>query len=411
MRVLRLTPHFYWPQLAARGWPIEFDAIGGMQTQIFRQAQGVSRLGVEQLVLTLRIPGAPRSWWIDDRLEIRGVRVPVLPLRSRVRGMVDLNLSWCLGVLGELLRRADRFDVVHVHCSGVFWPLRLGRWVAARLGCRLVYTVHCSILATYEAMTPLDRLLGPYARRCERLAVAAADHVMVLTPRLQEVLAQHCARGREGVTVVPDGIDQAQFRALADPEVEAALRRRFGLPTDKRIVVFVGRIAHEKGWRALLELAERLPRDDLHFLVGGDGNERDTMEALVHRRGLGSRFTITGFLPQAQIPSLLALASLLVLPSIHEELGGILLEALTMECPVVAFGVGGVPHVLGQGDIGVLVPPGDVDGMARAVEWVLANPEVAVQMARRGRQQVGERFGLEAVCRQQVEIYQRVLAA
>src|SRR5437870_272255 len=101
MHILRLTPHFYWPQLSKLGWPVPFDAVGGMQAQTFRQTTKLAEFGIQQTVLTLKIPGTPAVWQLNDSVVVRGVRVPVLPLRSRIRGLMDLNISWALGIARE----------------------------------------------------------------------------------------------------------------------------------------------------------------------------------------------------------------------------------------------------------------------------------------------------------------------
>src|SRR6266516_898647 len=195
-QVLRLTPHFYWPQLAASSWPVKFDAIGGMQSQIYRLTRALDEAGLEQTVLTLRIPGAPTSWRMSGRTEVRGVRIPVLPLRSRIRGMVDLNFSWALGVLSYLLRCRRRPDLLHVHCSGVAIPPLLG-WLLSRvLRVPLVLTIHCSIIVTYHPMNALDRMLQPLARRIERMALGHAAHNPSLCRRHEEGRL-HCAAGRD----------------------------------------------------------------------------------------------------------------------------------------------------------------------------------------------------------------------
>ncbi len=185
MLILRLTPHFYWPQLAARGWPVKFDAIGGMQSQIHRLSVALADLGVEQRVLARCASRARRpngrstiAWWLH------GVRVAVLPLRSRVRGMVDLNLAWALGVAAFVLRRRPPFDIIHVHCSGVMWPLAVGWAFAAITGKPLVLSIHCSVIATYHPMCALDRISQPIARWFEQAAIRRSFRTILLTSRV-----------------------------------------------------------------------------------------------------------------------------------------------------------------------------------------------------------------------------------
>jgi 2-deoxystreptamine N-acetyl-D-glucosaminyltransferase/2-deoxystreptamine glucosyltransferase len=388
---------------------VRFDTIGGMQTQIYRQVQGLDDRGVRQTVLCLRLPEVEPRWVLGEAATVQGVRVPVLPLRSRTRGMVDLNLSWALGVMHHLRRfRKDPVDVVHAHCSGVFWPLVVGWWAARRLKARLVLTIHCSLLATYEAMHLLDHAVKPVAQGIERAVVRRADHTVVLTPRVRELNLEHRYAPPEAISIVPDSIDVEAFRSHDSPEKREAFRRRHQLPTDRPIITYLGRIAREKGWPRLLELAHALASEPVHFLICGDGNERDLLEQRLRDEGLAERFTVTGYLPLEQVPSALAVTDVLVLPSNHEEFGGVLIEAMSMEVPSVAFAVGGVPQVMEDGVTGLLAPAGDLHAMAGHVRRLLADRDLARSLGQRGRREVSRRFSLDTVCDQLHDIYRRV---
>jgi 2-deoxystreptamine N-acetyl-D-glucosaminyltransferase/2-deoxystreptamine glucosyltransferase len=101
---------------------------------------------------------------------------------------------------------------------------------------------------------------------------------------------------------------------------------------------------------------------------------------MAHRLGVAERLHVTGFLPHAQVPAILGSAELLVLPSMYEELGTVLVEALHAGVPVVASRVGGIPEVVEEGVTGLLVPPGDAAALARAIDTVLGDPELAARM-------------------------------
>ncbi|XVN44377.1 MAG: hypothetical protein RCG16_02485 [Rickettsia hoogstraalii] len=104
LSVIHLTPHFYWPHLETGGWPVKFDTMGGMQNQIFRQVHFLDKLKVQQLVITLKIPGTPKVYNISCNTKVIGKRISILPIKSRIRGMVDLNISWLLGTLAFVIR-------------------------------------------------------------------------------------------------------------------------------------------------------------------------------------------------------------------------------------------------------------------------------------------------------------------
>ena len=195
MNVLRLTPHLYFPHLAERGWPVDFDPIGGMQTQIYWTVLELSKLGVKQNVLVAGMPGAPRTWHIDTRTIVESVSIPIPRLRSRVSGFVGFNAAYGLGCILWLIRnllvfRRTRFDVIHSHCSGVTWPLVLGYLFSKLCKCKLVYTIHLSNLATSVPLSATDSVFYRLRRKVEGLLVARADFVVTLTGRTVSALVE-----------------------------------------------------------------------------------------------------------------------------------------------------------------------------------------------------------------------------
>jgi glycosyltransferase involved in cell wall biosynthesis len=407
--VLRLTPHFYWPQLAASSWPVKFDAIGGMQSQIYRLTGALADLGVGQTVLTLKIPGAPASWPLSESTEVVGVRVPVFPARSRIRGMADLNLSWALGVVRWLVRhRKWRPDVLHVHCSGVLLPPLTG-WLLSRvLRVPLVLTLHCSIIVTYHPMNLLDRCLQPIARAIERRAIRAATRTIVLTSRTIPVLVEDAGVSKEAFTVLPDVIDADAFSG--EPFPSDTGRTRWDIPDGRHVVGYVGRIAREKGWPIIFDIAERLAAEPVHWLIVGDGNERDLFEREMARRGLTDRFTITGYLPNDQIPAAMAVMDLLLMAPLHEEFGSVMLEAMAVGLPIVAVGVGGVAEVLDNGELGWLVPERSPEAFAEGIRSALADSAWCEAVAERAAKAVRARYDLTPVAAATAEVYHTVAA-
>jgi glycosyltransferase involved in cell wall biosynthesis len=409
IHVLRLTPHFYWPQLADRRWPVKFDAIGGMQSQIYRLTAALDEAGVRQTVLTLRIPGAPRSWQLAPNSEVHGVRIPVLPLRSRIRGMVDLNLSWALGVFARLVRRRWRPDVLHVHCSGVIIPPLIGWLLTRLLRVPLVLTLHCSIIVTYHPMNLLDRALQPVARWVERRAMKAATRVVTLTPRTVPGLSAAAKLSPSHFAVLPDTIDADAFCAGATPERVTALRERYGVSGDRSVVGYVGRIAREKGWPIILDIAEELRDEPIDWVVCGDGNERDLFERDLAERGLTERFTVTGYLPTEDVAAMMSAMDVLLMSSLHEEFGSVMLEAMAAELPIVALDVGGVASVLDHGDLGWLVSERTSDAFAEAIRKVLGDPDWRADTAARAAAAVRARYDLRSVAAATAALYRSVV--
>jgi hypothetical protein len=120
-------------------------------------------------------------------------------------------------------------------------------------------------------------------------------------------------------------------------------------------VLFVGRLHKAKGVDVALAAFGRLHAAGAHLVLVGDGPERPALEAEAARLGLADRVRFVGFLPHHRVPAALSNADVLVVPSVYEELGRVVLEAMQVGLPVVATATGGIPEVIHDGLNGFLV--------------------------------------------------------
>ncbi|GAA4932991.1 glycosyltransferase family 4 protein [Streptomyces coeruleoprunus] len=367
MRVLRLTPFFHHD--CVTDWPAEFDAVGGMQVQILGLSRELAGRGVEQLVMTVGFPGLPKERVDRPGLTVRVTRAPLPRLRSELTGLVGLNQAWLAGVLAACvpLRRRWRPDLVHVHADGQLWALLAGPLVSRIVGAPYCVTLHCSRLAVYEPMSRFDRLQHRLVYAAERYALRHARRISTLTSRTADTVARLLPLDRGLVDVLPDSV--GNVRPVPGGEAREYVRA-LGVPDGVPVVGWVGRVAHEKGWRDFVTMAGHW--DALSgapgavFLVVGDGPQRERMREAVSAAGLADRFVFTGFLPHDAVPSVMTALDVLVMPSAHEELGGSALEAMVCGTPVAGYAVGGLRDTVGGVTPSLLVPRGDVEALTRA---------------------------------------------
>jgi 2-deoxystreptamine N-acetyl-D-glucosaminyltransferase/2-deoxystreptamine glucosyltransferase len=176
--------------------------------------------------------------------------------------------------------------------------------------------------------------------------------------------------------------------------------------TPEPVVAYVGRVSAEKGWPALLRIAEALP--EVRLLVVGDGPDLPALRAQATARGISARMTLTGAVAAEEVPAALATAHVLVLPSEHEELGSVLIEAMAAGLPSVAYAVGGVPEAIVDGVTGILVPPGDAAALAAAVARALGDEDLLARAREEGPRRASERHGVEAASRRLVALYEEL---
>jgi glycosyltransferase involved in cell wall biosynthesis len=203
------------------------------------------------------------------------------------------------------------------------------------------------------------------------------------------------------VACIPNSLAVEQWQADDRNPARAALE----LPATARVVVWHGRIdIRRKGLDVLLDAWDRLCRDrpgrDVRLLLVGSGPDADEFRALLARRQpRGVRWLDAYLRDPARLRHHLSASDVYVLPSRHEGFPVALLEAMACSLPVVATGVGGVADIVGcEGEpAGMVVPPGQPDAFATALERLVDDQTAARAMGERARRRVEERFSLAAV--------------
>jgi colanic acid/amylovoran biosynthesis glycosyltransferase len=154
-----------------------------------------------------------------------------------------------------------------------------------------------------------------------------------------------------------------------------------------RRVLAVGRLSPEKAYDVLLRATAELARRgvEMELVIAGDGPERDSLVALASQLGVTDRVTFRGWLKPDAVREEMLEATVLAQASHIEGLPTVVEEALALGLPVVGSRVGGIPELLDQGACGTIVTPGDVAGLADALQAQLEDPELRRTFAERGR--------------------------
>jgi glycogen synthase len=363
--VLRLCSVFEPEAADVDGRSVRFDPVGGMQTHTAALSRCLDALGIRQTVLTARL-AAPAG---VSRLGAAGT------VRRLGVGWPRLRQLWALAALPHVLAAARPVDLVHAHQGEDVATLLLALVARDVHRCPLVVTLHCSVRHTVTGRSSRSWLLRVVGGMVEHLAVRRADAVLVLVPRTAELLrADGIPEGT--VHVLPSGFDPGLFTPGGVDTFPGLPRPRIG---------YVGRLAQQKRPDLLVQAFGRM-RQPAQLVVVGDGPLRRTVQAAVERSPARERITVTGFVPHADVPRVLASLDVLALPSAYEEMGSVLVEAMASGLPVVASRVGGIPDLVQDGTTGLLVPPLDVDALAGALDTLVADRGCRLRMGSAARQ-------------------------
>ena len=294
-------------------------------------------------------------------------------------------------------------QLVHSHT----WYANLGGHLAAMLyGIPHVMTMH-----SLEALRPwkAEQLGGGYqlSSWCERVSAAAAAAVVAVSDGMRaDILSAYPEIPAERVRVIRNGIDTSEYQ----PDPRTDVLERHGVDLSRPYVIFVGRITRQKGVPVLLRAASALIPEAQLVLCAG---QPDTPElaAEVTELVAGLRASRSGviwipeMLPKPAVIQLLTHAAVFACPSVYEPLGIVNLEAMACGTAVVGSRTGGIPEVVADGETGLLVPPGEPEPLAVALNELLQDPARAQAMGQAGRKRAIAEFGWAAIAAQTAELY------
>jgi glycosyltransferase involved in cell wall biosynthesis len=233
-------------------------------------------------------------------------------------------------------------------------------------------------VAFHHGYTATDRKTRAY-NYLDRWSLPSADRVITVCQSFAKDLAD-AGVPAERISVQHNSI---RVQPPASPEEVKALKRRFGIAENERVVLAVGRLSQEKGHLDLISAFARLR--DAHpdlvakLVIAGDGPERGRLEAAVNALGLSERVIFAGHINNVRV--FYAAADLLALPSHSEGSPNVLLEAMAAGVPIVATTVGGVPEIVEDSKSALLVSAGDPEALAAAIARLLTDKELARRLA------------------------------
>ncbi len=312
---------------------------------------------------------------------------PIVTLPGLSREISPLRDAFAVVRLAALIRRL-RPTILHTHTAKAG---TVGRAAALLAGDArppiVIHTFHGHVLRGYfsPAKTAFFRVL-------ERLLAKVTTVLIAVSPEVRDDLVSLGVAPVEKFAVVRLGIELEERVRSEEPREE--IRRRLGIPRERFVVGWLGRMTGVKQTTDLLDVLGALREQgvDAGLLLVGDGPDREGFERRAQELALVRHCLFLGY--QEEVAPWYAAMDAVALPSGNEGTPVTVIEALAAGKPVVAYGVGGVPDVVRDGVDGFVVPPGDTAALAGRLAELSTDPERRTRMGAAGRERVLERYGV-----------------
>jgi len=374
-------------------WEFPPRIIGGISTHVYHLSRALVEKGTSVRVITCDFPNAPAEEIIDG-VPVSRVDSGRVPESNFLLWIYHLN-SQMISKTTELFE-TERFDLIHAHD----WVVgRAAVELKNRLGLPLISTIHATEIGRGGS---LDGEYRGKVRDIERLLVEQSDGIICCSNYMLDHIQHVLGAVKTKVRVIPNGVESSRFNGGRQPQLILA-----GIPEDRKIILYVGRIVREKGIFTLLDALEKLRKQgkDVSLVYVGEGPLKEDLAKEVLRRKLNDRVTLAGFVDEKKLVSLYNSSDVFVLPSHYEPFGMVVLEAMASRIPVVVSDVGGLSEIVEDGVTGVKVPAYNPSALAEGILRVLEDRELSEQLKENAYRAVQERYRWEMIAEKTIEAY------
>jgi len=363
----------------------------GEPIRVLEEARGMTERGYRVII------AAPRSSELLERASAAGL--PVEPVFMKKWISYPCSLRKALSILIR-----NRVNIVNTHASYDSWIFSIA---AKLLNRKLIRTRHMSFLGKGPGTMFIYRLP-------DCIITTAGESV-------RKTIEDRFALKPGSVVSIPSGPNVEQF----NPDTVRKPDPNFGIDAGDRVVGMVSAFRRGKGHADLITaipgILEKIGNVRFIFVGGGSLQSRDRMMSLASSLGIADRCIFTGH--RHDIPQMLSLMDLFVLPSHTEGTPQVLQQAMAMRLPVISCPVGGVPGLLGCRELpdigdgeflttphGILVPPGAPSVLADAVLHLLERPVLCREMGERNRSRIIEKYSSDIMLDKTEAVYDELLS-
>lgn len=352
-------------------------AIGGLQQVVVNICRSINRDKFDVSVLCLRELGE----FVPD-VERLGIKVHYLPQKENGTDYFSFLK------VAKILRQ-EKIDVIHTHNTQPFVDGTIGALLSGIK--TIVHTDHARDFPDKYRYMAAEHFMSHFAYK----VVGVSEHT-------SENLIHYEKISPNKVLTIENGIDGTRFEITIDKQKK---RRELGLRDTGPVIGLGVRLAEQKGITYMLQAMPQVIKvfPDVTLIIAGDGELKEELQREVRQLNIEQNVCFVG--ARLDIPELLQLFDVYVLPSLWEGMPMVLLEAMAAGCPVVATDVGGVPKVIDRGESGLLVKSRNPVQLGTAVVRLLSDKQLQERFVIRGLEKFDRKFSASIMTRQYEKLY------
>lgn len=367
---------------------IDSGGLYGAERLLVSLAKEQQKVGLEVVILSVGTKNeGPKQ--IEEFAIRQGISVKAWRMKP------GFNVAGAMAIL--TWARNQGFDLIHSH--GYKFNVLIGMVPARFRGIPFVATIHGYIKAPVLSKSWFYQCL-------DRISLRIIEAVVLVSYSMRDQIPACISRATK-TKVVSNGLDYESVKQELNCPIPLSVESF--VQNHGRIVLGVGRLSPEKGFRNLIEafadVRQRYP--DAGLLIIGEGELRGELEEKIAKLGIRDHILMPGYV-EPVIP-IMAVSTVLCMPSLTEGLPITLLEAMAVRLPVLATPVGEIPRVLGEGKGGRILPSGEVEVLAKELTDYLADKEQHQHMTQWAKARAHEVYSSVAMQMRYRQIYEQLV--
>lgn len=378
---------------------------GGEGMYTYGLAKAISDLGHNVDVITTDIEGRMKSSIKNDFEIIR-----ITPIKKTGLKCFSFNLKAMKKI--EEIYNHQNIDVLHFTYD--YYKITVSK---EKISIPMIATIHHPWTEERRIFKSKTSHLGYfnyliqkkiyYMENMEKRICKKVDKIIAVSNYTAQSIIKEYHISSKKVEIIPNAVDTKKFNLKID---DYEMRKKWNILSEP-VLLSVGRLDYHKGIEYLVKSFSKIVNDipDAKLLIVGEGPLKNHILSLVHKLNLRKSVTLVGRVDEEDIPKVYAASNLVVLPSLMEGFGIVLLEAMASGKPCVATRVGGVEDAVINGETGLLVPSADSYALYHAIYTLLTDGKLSKEFGTAGRKRVEEYFTWDKIARRTVDVYKEMI--